>query len=51
MAEIIKGDDLEDSLTIQFFITFLEYEEALTKDPATATRIKNVLINLGIWKN
>lgn len=28
---------------------FLEYEEALTQDKETATRIKNILNMLGIW--
>jgi hypothetical protein len=30
-------------------IDFLEYEEALTKDPATAGRIKILLKLMGIW--
>jgi hypothetical protein len=30
-------------------IEFLEYEEALTKDPATAGRIKILLKLMGIW--
>ena len=30
-------------------IEFLEYEEALTKDPKTATRIALLLKQLGIW--
>lgn len=29
---------------------FLEYEEALTKDPDTASRIKSTLISFGIWQ-
>ena len=51
MAEIVKGQDLEDKLTLQGLLEFLEYEEALTKDPATATRIRVLLITLGIWKS
>ena len=51
MAEITKGEDLEDKLTAQVFIEFLEYEEALTKDKDTATRIRILLKNLGIWKD
>jgi hypothetical protein len=31
-------------------IDFLEYEEALTKDAKTATRIKLLLIELGTWE-
>jgi hypothetical protein len=50
MAEIIKGQDLEDKITLQGLLEFLEYEEGLTKDPATATRIRVLLLNLGIWK-
>lgn len=34
---------------LKTIIDFLEYEEALTKDPATATRIKKLLIKLKIW--
>jgi DNA-binding GntR family transcriptional regulator len=30
-------------------IDFLEYEEALTKDPATAGRIRILLKLIGIW--
>jgi hypothetical protein len=30
-------------------IEFLEYEEALTKDPATAGRIRILLKLMGIW--
>jgi hypothetical protein len=30
-------------------VEFLEYEEALTKDPATAGRIKILLKLMGIW--
>jgi hypothetical protein len=49
MAEIIKAEDLEDKLTAKIFIEFLEYEEALTKDKDTASRIKTLLTLLGIW--
>ena len=48
MAEEIKKD-LEPELTLSCLIDFLEYEEALTTDKATAARIKRLLINLGIW--
>jgi hypothetical protein len=49
MAEITKGDDLQDRINIQKLIDFLEYEEALTKDPATAGRIKILLKLIGVW--
>ena len=29
---------------------FLEYEEALTKDKDTASRIKSLLTTIGIWQ-
>jgi len=29
---------------------FLEYEEALTKDKDTASRIKSFLISIGVWQ-
>jgi hypothetical protein len=29
---------------------FLEYEEALTTDKATAARIKSLLISIGVWQ-
>ena len=51
MAEVTKGDDLEDKITVQGLIEFLEYEEAMTTDKSTATRIRVLLINLGIWKD
>jgi hypothetical protein len=50
MAEVVKSEDLEDKITLQGLLEFLEYEEGLTKDPSTATRIRVLLINLGIWK-
>jgi hypothetical protein len=49
MAEVTKMEDLEDKLTLQGLLTFLEYEEAVTTDKGTATRIRVLLINLGIW--
>ena len=49
MAEIIKAEDLEDKLTAKIFIEFLEYEEALTKDKETASRIRTFLKLLQIW--
>ena len=38
-----KPNDLEQ------IINFLEYEEALTKDKETASRIRTLLKLLGIW--
>lgn len=49
MAKELKKDDIESELTVEGLIEFLEYEEALTTDKATASRIKTLLINLGIW--
>lgn len=49
MAEVTKGKELQDPINIQRLIEFLEYEEALTKDPATAGRIKLLLKLLGVW--
>jgi len=34
---------------IKKIIDFLEYEEALTKDPETANRIRILLKLLGVW--
>ena len=50
-TEIVQDDDLENSISIQGLIDFLEYEEAVTKDKETASRIRNLLTNLGLWKN
>jgi hypothetical protein len=49
MAEITDINNLQDPINIQRLIEFLEYEEALTKDPATAGRIKLLLKLLGVW--
>ncbi len=49
MAEIVKGDRMYDPLNLQKIIEFLEYEEALTKDPETASRIRTLLILLKLW--
>lgn len=50
MAEITKGEDLNDKISVQGLIDYLEYEEALTKDQYTAQRIRVLLTKLGIWK-
>lgn len=39
----------QDKINIHQLIEFLEYEEALTKDRETATRIRILLTQLGIW--
>lgn len=49
MAEEIKQDDIESDITLKEVISFLEYEEALTKDPETANRIRILLKLLGVW--
>lgn len=41
--------NLLDPINAQKLIEFLEYEEALTQDKNTAKRIRELLINLGIW--
>ena len=38
-----------DAINVQDLINFLEYEEALTNDPKTRTRITNLLKQLKIW--
>ena len=38
-----------DKINVHQLIEFLEYEEALTKDRETATRIRILLTQLGIW--
>lgn len=48
MAEEIK-QDMEPELTLKIAIEFLEYEEALTKDPETASRIRTFLKLLKVW--
>jgi hypothetical protein len=40
---------MEEQITIEELIEFLEYEEALTKDKETAARIRTLLTKLGIW--
>ena len=49
MGEIVKGKDIQDPIGIQKIIEFLEYEEALTKDKETASRIRSLLILLKLW--
>ena len=46
------NNDLIDIQEEKFKIVtdFLEYEEALTKDKDTASRIKSLLTTIGIWQ-
>jgi hypothetical protein len=39
----------QDKINVHQLIEFLEYEEALTKDPTTAGRIRILLKLMGIW--
>lgn len=48
MAEEIKKD-MEPELTVKALISFLEYEEAYTKDKETANRIRTLLKIMGEW--
>jgi hypothetical protein len=60
MAEVINDDNRPaDEIIIEHFenqrmkikglTDFLEYEEALTKDKDTASRITTLLKQLGVW--
>ncbi len=60
MAEVINDDNRPvDEIIIELFenqrikikvlTDFLEYEEALTKDKDTASRITTLLKELGVW--
>ena len=49
MAEITQTNKIIDPINVQQLIDFLEYEEAMTKDPETANRIKTLLKSVGIW--
>lgn len=40
---------IQDVINAQNLINFLEYEEALTKDKDTASRIRTLLTDLGLW--
>ena len=44
-----KNKPVIDPINAQDLINFLEYEEALTKDKDSASRIKLLLIKIGIW--
>ena len=45
----ITNEVNNDKVNVHQLIEFLEYEEALTKDRETATRITSLLKSLGIW--
>jgi hypothetical protein len=45
---IIERFNLQEE-KIKVLTDFLEYEEALTKDPDTASRITIILKKLGVW--
>ena len=46
---IIERFNLQEE-KIKVLTDFLEYEEALTKDKDTASRIKSLLTSIGIWQ-
>ena len=48
-AEIIIEHFENQRIKIEGLIDFLQYEEALTKDKDTATRITTLLKQLGVW--
>lgn len=45
----ITSEVNQDKINVHQLIEFLEYEEALTKDPTTAGRIRILLKLMGIW--
>jgi hypothetical protein len=49
MGDKLNIGDLTDKINIKTLIEFLEYEEALTKDKESASRIKLFLTIIGIW--
>lgn len=53
MARTVDAkDDVTDVIVVnvQDLLQFLEYEEALTKDKDTASRIRTLLVNLKVWQ-
>ena len=48
-SDKITKEKSEDVISAHKLIEFLEYEEALTKDKDTASRIRTLLTQLGIW--
>jgi hypothetical protein len=49
MSDKTDITNLIDKINIKDLIEFLEYEEAMTKDASSGTRIRIFLISLGIW--
>lgn len=49
MGDKVNIGDLTDKINIKTLIEFLEYEEGLTKDAESASRIKLFLTLIGIW--
>lgn len=53
MARTVHAKDETDKVIVvnaSDLLQFLEYEEALTKDKDTASRIRTLLINLKVWE-
>jgi hypothetical protein len=53
MARTVDAKDDTDKVIVvntSDLLQFLEYEEALTKDKDTASRIRTLLINLKVWE-
>ena len=48
-SDKINKEKTRDPINAHNLIEFLEYEEALTKDKSTASRIRTLLKLLGIW--
>lgn len=49
-SDKITKEKTRDSINAHNLIEFLEYEEALTNDKETKTRIKLLLVKIGIWE-
>jgi len=45
----ITKETNQDAISIHKLIEFLEYEEALTRDIDTASRIRKLLTDIGLW--
>lgn len=48
-SDKVTKEKNEDAINTHKLIEFLEYEEALTTDKATANRIRKLLSDLGLW--
>jgi hypothetical protein len=51
MTQKVKIENLIDKINIKDLIEFLEYEESMTTDASSGTRIRIFLMSLGIWDN